>query len=92
MTDPEPELQTIDAALDDIGTVGNTARLELHFLSMRAREHTGKLATDMETLEHRLDRGIARATHLAASKAWLLSGRIQEKDERTGPNAEPLDR
>jgi CBS domain-containing protein len=78
MTDSDPRLQTIKAALDDIGTAGDAARLQLHLLTMRARERTEGLAANIEALEHKLDLNLEQAVHLAASKTRHLSGLVRE--------------
>jgi CBS domain-containing protein len=78
MTDSDPRLQTIKAALDDIGAAGDAARLQLHLLTMRARERTEGLAANIEALEHKLDRNIEQAVHMAASKTRQLSGVVRE--------------
>ena len=78
MTDSHLRLDTIKAALDDIGTAGETARLQLHLLSMRARERTGELSTRIEELESRLDRGLEQAMDTAASKTRQLSGALRD--------------
>ena len=77
MTDTNHRLQNIKAALDDIGSAGDTARLQLHLLSMRARERTGQLATNIEALEQRIDRNIEQAVHMAAAKTRQLSDVIR---------------
>lgn len=78
MTDSNPTLQTIKHALDDIGAAGDAARLQMHLLSLRARERTGELATDIEALEQRIDRGLEQAVSRAASKTRQLSTAMRE--------------
>jgi len=78
MTDSNPTLQTIKNALDDIGAAGDAARLQIHLLSLRARERTGELAANIEALEHRLDQGLEQAMGRAASKTRQLSGAVRE--------------
>jgi CBS domain-containing protein len=78
MTHVSPRIQTIKAALDDIGAAGEAARLQLHLLSMRARERTEELSTNIEALEERLDRGIEQAVQLAATKTRQFSSAIRE--------------
>lgn len=78
MPDSNPRLQNIKAALDDIGSAGEAARLQLHLLSMRARERTGELAANLGALEHRLDRGIEQAMGAAASKRRQLSSAFRD--------------
>lgn len=78
MNDSNPTLQSFKNALDDIGTAGDTARLQIHLLSLRARERTGELAANIEALEHRLDRGLEQAMNRAASKTRQLSSAMRE--------------
>jgi CBS domain-containing protein len=78
MTDSNPTLQTIKNALDDIGAAGDAARLQIHLLSMRARERTGELAANIEALEHRLDQGLEQAMGRAASKTRQLSSAVRD--------------
>lgn len=78
MTDSNPTLQTIKNALDDIGAAGDTARLQLHLLSLRARERTGELAANIEALEHRLDQGLEQAMGRAATKTRQLSSVVRD--------------
>lgn len=78
MPHSNPRLDTLKAALEDIGTAGETARLQLHLLSMRARERTGELAANIEALETRLDRGIEQAVGTAAQKTRQLSSVVRE--------------
>lgn len=78
MTHVSPRLQTIKAALEDIGAAGDAARLQLHLLSLRARERTDELTTNIEALEQRLDRGIEQAVQLAATKTRQFSSAIRE--------------
>jgi CBS domain-containing protein len=78
MTDSNPRLQTIKAALDDIGTAGDAARLQIHLLTMRARERSEGLAANIEALEHKLDRNIEQAVQVAASKTRQVSAVVRE--------------
>jgi CBS-domain-containing membrane protein len=78
MTDSNPTLQTIKNALDDIGAAGDSARLQIHLLSLRARERTGELAANIEALEHRLDQGLEQAMGRAASKTRQLSSAVRD--------------
>jgi CBS-domain-containing membrane protein len=78
MTDSNPTLQTIKNALDDIGAAGDTARLQIHLLSLRARERTGEFAANIEALEHRLDQGLEQAMDRAASKTRQLSTVVRD--------------
>jgi CBS domain-containing protein len=78
MADSNLRLDTIKAALDDVGTAGETARLQLHLLSMRARERTGELAANIEALETRLDRSIEQAMGTAATKTRQLSSIVRD--------------
>lgn len=78
MTESKPTLQTIKNALDDIGAAGDAARLQIHLLSLRARERTGELAANIEALEHRLDQGLEQAMDRAASKTRQLSTVVRD--------------
>lgn len=78
MTEPNPTLQTIKNALDDIGAAGDAARLQIHLLSLRARERRGELAANIEALEHRLDQGLEQAVGRAASKTRQLSSAVRD--------------
>ena len=78
MTDSNPTLQAIKNALDDIGAAGDTARLQMHLLSLRARERTGELAAEIEALEHRIDQGLEQAVSRAATKTRQLSSAMRE--------------
>jgi CBS domain-containing protein len=89
MTESSPRLNTIKTALDDIGTAGDTARLQLHLLTMRAKERTGELAANIEALEHKLDRNIEQAVSLATSKTRQLSGVVRDFLGQAAPPASP---
>ncbi len=78
MTHASPRLQRIKAALDEIGAAGDSARLQVHLLSMRARERTGNLAEGIGTLERRIDQNIEQAVEVAASKTRQLSSAVRE--------------
>lgn len=78
MTESNPTLQTIKNALDEIGAAGDSARLQLHLLSLRARQRTGELAANIEALEHRLDQGLEQAMDRAASKTRQLSSAVRD--------------
>ena len=78
MTDPNQTLQTIKSALDDIGAAGDAARLQIHLLSLQARERSGELAANIEALEHRLDQGLEQAMSRAATKTRQLSSAVRE--------------
>jgi len=78
MTDPNLRLNTIRAALDDIGTAGETARLQLHLLSMRARERTEEFSASIEALEDRIDRGFEQAMGTTAQKTRQLTSALRD--------------
>jgi CBS-domain-containing membrane protein len=78
MTDPNPRLQTIRTALDDVGSASEAARLQLHLLSMQARERTGGIAGNIEALEEQLDRGLEQAMGTAATKTRQLSSVVRD--------------
>jgi CBS domain-containing protein len=88
MTNVSPRIQTIKAALEDIGAAGEAARLQLHLLSMRARDRTGELSTNIDALEARLDRGIEQAVQLAATKTRQFSTAIRESLGQTPAESE----
>jgi CBS domain-containing protein len=89
MTESNLRLDSIKAALDDIGAAGETARLQLHLLSMRARDRTGELAANIEAFEERLDRGLLQAMGTAASKTRQLSSAVRDLlGQSPAPNAE----
>lgn len=71
-------LGTIKNALEDIGGAGDTARLQLHLLSLEARRRTGELSAGIEALEQKLDRGLEQAMLSAASKTRQLTQTVQE--------------
>lgn len=78
MTEATPRLQRIKAALDEIGAAGDSARLQVHLLSLRARERTGDLADGIGALERRIDQNIEQAVEVAASKTRQLSSAVRE--------------
>lgn len=78
MTESNTTFQAIKNALDDIGAAGDTARLQMHLLSLRARERTGALAADIEALEHRIDQGLEQAVSKAATKTRQLSSAMRD--------------
>src|SRR3569832_248265 len=53
-----PALDILKNALEDLGSASGNARLQLHLLALEARQRTGALETDIETLEQRLDQNI----------------------------------
>lgn len=78
MADLNIRLGTLKEALEDIGAAGDAARLQLHLLSMQARERTGELGAGIEALELKIDRGIEQAVQTAAGKTRLLTRTVQE--------------
>ena len=78
MSDTATTLQALASKLDDIGAAGDAARLQLHFLSSRARERTDDLATNIKALEQRLDRDIEQVVDRAATKTRQLSSALRE--------------
>jgi CBS domain-containing protein len=89
MTDSTSKLHTIKAALDDFGAAGDTARLQLHLLTMRARERTEELATNIDAFEQKLDRNIEQAVRAATSKTRQLSGVVRDFLGQAAPEASP---
>lgn len=90
MKDSNQTLQTLKAALDDVGAAGEAARLQLHLLSMRARARTDGIAASIEALERKLDRNIEKTVLQAASKTRQLSGAVRELLGQTLAAEEPL--
>ena len=78
MTDSGPKLRSLESALDEIGAAGDAARLQLHFLSSRARARSEELAANIEAFEQRLDRGIEHAMGRAATTTRQLSSAVRE--------------
>ncbi len=73
-----PKLESIKAALEEVGAAGEAARLQLHLLSMQARDRTEELAASIEALEHRVDKGLEMAVAAAADKSRKLSNALCE--------------
>jgi CBS domain-containing protein len=78
MTEIKPRLSKLQNALEDIEAAGDAARLQLHLLSMQARERAGELGASVESLEERLDRGIEHAMQTAAAKTRELTSTVRE--------------
>jgi CBS-domain-containing membrane protein len=78
MTDANVRLSKLENALEEIAAAGDAARLQLHLLSMQARERTGEFGTSIESLEQKIDRGIEQAMHTAASKTRELTSTVRE--------------
>jgi CBS domain-containing protein len=78
MTEPNEKLGTLKRALEEVATAGEAARVQLHLLSMEARDRTSELGASIEGLEHKLDRGIEHAMATAASKTRQLTHAVQE--------------
>ena len=74
----KPRLQDIKSALEEVGAAGDAARLQLHLLSMQARDRTGELATGIEALERRLDKSLERAVTTATEQTRRLSNALCE--------------
>jgi len=71
-------LSSVKEALEDIGAAGEAARMQLHLLSMQARQRTGELETSLDNLERKLDRGIEQAVQTASVKTKQLTKTLQE--------------
>lgn len=78
MTEPHKRLGTLKNALEEIASAGDAARVQLHLLSMEARERTGELGASLEGLEQKLDRGIEQAMTTAAAKTRQLTQAVQD--------------
>ena len=78
MSERYTRLNSVKDALEEIGAAGEAARLQLHLLSMQARQRTGDLEASLDTLEHKLDRGIEQAVQTASLKTKQLTKTLQE--------------
>jgi CBS domain-containing protein len=65
-------------ALEDISLASGEARLQLHLLSLEARQRGETISTSLEGLERRLDRGLHQALTTGAQKARQLTKSVQE--------------
>ncbi len=61
MADLGARLATLHNALEEVEGAGDGARLQLHLLSMHARERTKEFGANIQSLEQKLDRGIEQA-------------------------------
>lgn len=71
-------LNILKEALDEISAASDEARLQLHLLSLEARQRGEAISTSIETLEDRLDRGLHQALTTGAQKARLLTQAVQD--------------
>jgi CBS domain-containing protein len=71
-------LIVLKEALDEISAASEGARLQLHLLSLEARQRGGVIGASIEALEHRLDQGIHQALATGAEKARQLSQTVQD--------------
>lgn len=78
MTEVKARLSKLQSALEDVEAAGDAARLQLHLLSMQARERAEEFGANVESLEARLDRGIEHAMQTAAVKTRELTSTIRE--------------
>jgi CBS domain-containing protein len=78
MAQPSVGLNILKEALDEISAASDEARLQLHLLSLEARQRGETISTSIETLEHRLDRGLHQALTTGAEKARQLSKAVQD--------------
>lgn len=78
MAEMQFRLNKLENALEEIVAAGDAARLQLHLLSMQARDKTEDLSASIETLEQRLDRGIEQAMQSATSKTRELTSTVRE--------------
>lgn len=78
MTEIKARLSKLQNALEDIEAAGDAARLQLHLLSMQARERAEEFGANVESLEARLDRGIEHAMQTAAAKTRELTSTVRE--------------
>jgi CBS-domain-containing membrane protein len=78
MTRNHTRLSSVKEALEDIGNAGEAARLQLHLLSLQARQRTSGLEASIDTLEQKLDRGIEQAMQTASLKTKQLTETLQE--------------
>jgi CBS domain-containing protein len=78
MAEQHTRLSSVKEALEDIGAAGEAARLQLHLLSMQARQRTGALETSLDNLERKLEVGIEQAVQTASLKTKQLTKTLQE--------------
>jgi CBS domain-containing protein len=71
-------LGVLKEALDEIIAASDAARLQLHLLSLEARQRGGAFGTSLEALEHRLDRGLHHALATGSEKARQFTQTVQE--------------
>ena len=78
MAEIKVRLSKLQNALEDIEAAGDAARLQLHLLSMQARERADEFGANFGSLEARLDRGIEHAMQTAAAKTRELTSTVRE--------------
>lgn len=89
MEQPSVGLTVLKEALDEISAASDGARLQLHLLSLEARQRGGALGTSIDALERRLDRGLHQALATGAEKARQLSKTVQDSlGRQPAPTAE----
>jgi len=71
-------LNLLKEALDEVSAASDEARLQLHLLSLEARQRGEALSTSIDTLEQRLDRGLHQALTTGAQKARQLTKAVQD--------------
>lgn len=84
MSERHTRLNSVRDAFEEIGAVGEAARLQFHLLSMQARQYTGELEASLDTLEQKLDRGLEQAVQTASLKTKQLTQTLQELLGRPG--------
>jgi len=78
MEKPSLGLNVLDDALGEISAASEAARLQIHLLSLEARQRGGALGASFEALEHRLDRSLHHALATGAEKARQFTQTVQE--------------
>lgn len=90
----EPAINILKHALEDLGSASENARLQLHLLTLEARERTDALETSLHAIEQRLDRGIHQALSTATDQARQLAKTVKESwrghPSMVGPHTERL--
>ncbi|MEO8179931.1 MAG: CBS domain-containing protein [Deltaproteobacteria bacterium] len=71
-------ITVLKEALDEISAASEAARLQIHLLSLEAKQRGGALGDSIEALEHRLDRNLHDALATGAEKARQLTKTVQD--------------
>jgi CBS domain-containing protein len=77
--DQQPvKLENLKGALEEISEAGGAARLQLHLLSMEARQRKEEIGGNLDRFEQKLDRGLQKAFAGATDQARQLTKAVQE--------------